>query len=303
MRISVIILAYNEELHIERCIKSVKLLTESIYVVDSHSSDNTKIIAKRLGARCLSREFDSHARQFNWAVTQIEECDWVIRVDSDEYLTSELISSIKNNVMVDQHNVNGFSFRRRAYFLGRPIVYGGVFPIEVVRMFRYGMGLMEDRLMDEHILINGDVGVLSGEIIDDNLRSISWWTNKHNRYASLEALEMYFENRALISEPKFSKATAGRRKLKAGYQSMPIPIRATLFFVYRFVFRLGFLDGFFGFLFHFYQGYWYRSLVDTKYRLLVDACIKSENKFLENEDISRILDLPTKIIATKTESS
>jgi len=301
MKLTVVILAFNEELHIDRCINSAKLISDSIYVVDSYSTDKTTFIANNLGVKCLSRKFTSHAEKFNWALTQIDNCEWVVRIDADEYLTEELVASVKECVTNDKGHFNGFSFKRRNYFLGKAIRYGGVFPTETVRMFRYGFGVVEDRLMDEHILVEGDIGTLCGEIIDDNHNSLSWWINKHNRYSSLEALEMYFEIKSSLSDSNlnFSDATSFKRRLKAGYQNMPIPIRATLYFIYRFIFRLGFLDGFYGFLFHFYQGYWYRLLVDSKYCLLIEMRKKLENQDLSITEMSQILEIATDVIASK----
>ena len=299
MKLTVVILAFNEELHIERCINSAKLISDSIYIVDSFSSDETRSIAERLGVHCLLRKFDSHSEQFNWALGEIEPCEWVVRIDSDEYLTDELVSSIKTCVSIDRDSLNGFSFKRRIYFLGKAISFGGVFPVEVVRMFRYGFGKVEDRLMDEHILVEGEVGTLEGEIIDNNKSSLTWWINKHNRYSSLEALEMYFEEKSHLSQSKLSGATAFRRRLKTIYQNLPIYIRTTLLFVYRYIVRLGFLDGFYGFIFHFYQGYWYRLLVDTKFYLLIEANINLNSTDLSIDEISKILDIEKEIVVNK----
>ena len=299
MILSVVILAFNEELHIERSINSAKLISDSIYVVDSFSSDKTRSIAERLGVHCLLRRFDSHAEQFNWALGEIDPCEWVVRIDSDEYFTDELVCSIKKCVSVDNNSLNGFSFKRRIYFLGKAINYGGVFPVEVVRMFRYGLGKVENRLMDEHILVEGEVGTLEGEIIDDNKSSLTWWINKHNRYSSLEALEMYFEKKSHSSHLKLSGPTAFRRRLKTIYQNIPIYIRTTLLFVYRYIVRVGFLDGFHGFIFHFYQGYWYRLLVDTKFYLLIEANINLNATDLAINEISKILDIEREIVVTK----
>ncbi len=299
MKLTVVILAFNEEIHIERCINSAKLISDTIYVVDSFSTDKTRMLAEELGAQCLFREFDSHAAQFNWALSQIAHCEWVVRIDSDEYLTEHLVHSIKNCVTVDDKKFNGYSFKRRIYFLGNAISYGGVFPVEVVRMFRFGRAKVEDRLMDEHILVEGEVGSLEGEIIDDNKSSLTWWINKHNRYSSLEALEMYFEEKSYSVQSKLSGATASRRRLKTIYQKIPIYIRTTLLFGYRYIIRIGFLDGFYGFIFHFYQGYWYRLLVDTKFYLLIQANINLDATDLAINEISKILDVEREIVVAK----
>ena len=158
-------------------------------------------------------------------------------------------------------------------------------------MFRYGYGKVI-KVMDEHIIINGKCKILDGELIDDNKNSLSWWIAKHNKYSSLEALEMFSKHNEK-NKTKLSGNTAKRRKLKTFYNKMPLQFRALSYFIYRYFFRLGFLDGFNGFLFHFYQGLWYRLLVDSKFQLL----IKSKDNSLVT--YSKILDLDLQIIESK----
>ena len=292
MKISVLILTYNEEIHIKRCIESAKKITKSIYVIDSYSSDKTEEIAISLGAKVLKRRFDSHSVQFNWGLQQIEKCDWVVRLDADEFFDSILSDNILSAISEDNDNFNGYAFKRNIKFLGKKIKYGGLFPIEIVRMFRYGYGKVEPRLMDEHIIINGKCKILDGELIDDNKNSLSWWIAKHNKYSSLEALEL-LSNYNKNNKSKLFGNTAKRRKLKTFYSKMPLQFRAISYFTYRYFLRFGFMDGFHGFLFHFYQGLWYRLLVDSKFQLL----IKSKDNSLET--YSKILDLELEIIESK----
>jgi glycosyltransferase involved in cell wall biosynthesis len=296
IRITVIILTYNEEMHIERCISSAKHLTDSIYVIDSYSSDDTVTIARQANAKCYLKKFESHSKQFNWGLEQIDPCDWVIRLDADEYFEPELISSILKGAQQNDKSISGFVFNRRIKFLGKDIFYGGIFPIEVVRMFRYGLGVVEPRLMDEHIVVQGKTNSLSGELIDDNLNSLSWWIDKHNRYSSLEALEMYFSNNKLLIDKDLSGATRKRRLMKAFYQRVPLPFRASLLFVYRYFIRLGFLDGFNGFIFHFFQGHWYRLLVDSKYKLLTEAQLSGD---LTSQKFAQLLDIDESLVKSK----
>ena len=298
MKITIIILTYNEELHIERCINSALSITDSIYVVDSKSTDQTVDIAKRYGVRLLSREFDNHSQQFNWALEQIDRCDWVIRMDADEYLTAELVASIRTAVESNSSVFDGYAFPRRIAFLGNLIRHGGVFPVEVVRMFRYGLGKVEPRLMDEHILVDGRVLALKGELIDDNKHSLTWWIDKHNRYASLEALEMLLSRGINASDGKLTGKTAIRRKIKSKYYKLPVSIRSLLLFTYRYLICQGFRDGFYGFLFHFYQGLWYRLLVDSKYQVLVDADIRCVTEKTARI-ISCSLGIPESVVLSK----
>ena len=164
----------------------------------------------------------------------------------------------------------GASVPRRIAFLGRPIRWGGLFPVSIVRLLRHGAGRSEDRWMDEHILIDGRIAMLEGEILDDNVKSLTWWTEKHNRYASREVVSLLNIEHAFMSqeaEPllRGNQQAGIKRWLKEQvYFRLPGGFRAFAYFSYRYFFRLGFLDGREGTAFHVLQGFWYRYLVDTK---------------------------------------
>lgn len=271
MKITAIILTYNEEPHLARCISSIQKLTNNIVVVDCHSTDSTLEIARSYGARVIENNWLNHATQFNWALTQLDaQTEWVLRVDADEILTSELANEINEKLDNIEPAINGIYCNRRMTFQGKLIRYGGVFPVKVLRLFRYGYGQCENRWMDEHIKISGLSEDLKGEIIDDNLRSLTWWSDKHNKYASREALDLL--NLEYKFMPHDSIASLGDRKqanvkrwLKEKiYARLPGGIRAFVYFSYRYFLRFGFLDGQAGTAFHFLQGFWYRYLVDAK---------------------------------------
>jgi len=271
MKLSVIILTFNEEIHLARCIESVKDLAGDLVVVDCFSTDATLEIAQNLGARIVQHEWLNHAAQFNWALSQLNpETEWVLRIDADEYLTPELLSEVHSFLAHAASNVDGAFLNRRMIFQGKHIRHGGVFPIQVLRLFRYGKGLCENRWMDEHIKVGGPTVVLKGELIDDNLNSLSWWTQKHNHYASREAIEMlnlryHFILRDSIAGSLGGSQSGAKRWLKETvYSRLPSGFRAFAYFFYRYIIRLGFLDGQAGTEFHFLQGFWYRYLVDAK---------------------------------------
>lgn len=124
--------------------------------------------------------------------------------------------------------------------------------------------------MDEHLLVDGPVAEFIGEIVDDNRNSLTWWIAKHNTYASREAIELLNVEYCFIVRTTVSEHTAGSHKgakrwLKEKfYGRLPIGLRAQMYFLYRYIFRLGFLDGREGKAFHVLQGFWYRYLVDMK---------------------------------------
>ncbi|MBN8449616.1 MAG: glycosyltransferase family 2 protein [Candidatus Accumulibacter sp.] len=271
MKLVAVILTFNEELHLARCIASVKEIASSIVVVDCFSTDSTVAIAQANGARVIHRPWVNYASQFNWALTQLDgDAEWVLRIDADEYLTSDLMAEIKTRLPSVGATIDGVYCSRRMTFQGTLIRYGGLFPVRVLRIFRHGRGECENRWMDEHIKISGPTVDFAGELIDDNLNSLTWWTDKHNRYASREVvdilnLEFGFMPHDSVASLRGGKQAGVKRWLKeVVYSRLPGGFRAFAYFLYRYVIRLGFLDGQAGTSFHFLQGFWYRYLVDAK---------------------------------------
>lgn len=272
MNITAIILTYNEEIHLARCLQSIQPLRPSIVIVDSFSTDNTAKIGESFGARILVHPFLSHASQFNWALTQLNDAvEWVLRLDADEYLTPALIDEIQAKLPSCGTNITGVYCGRRVSFQGKMIRFGGVFPIQVLRLFRREKGQCENRWMDEHIKVIGETAIFKGEIMDDNLQPLSWWTAKHNTYSSREAVDLlnlkyrFLPHDSIASINRNSSQASVKRWIKELiYARLPGGFRALVYFFYRYVLRFGFLDGEVGATFHFLQGFWYRYLVDCK---------------------------------------
>jgi glycosyltransferase involved in cell wall biosynthesis len=271
LSLTVVILTKNEEHHITRALASVSGIADRCVVVDSGSEDRTVELAEEAGAVILMHPFVTQARQFNWALDQLpDETEWVLRLDADEVVTPELANQIRDTLPSLGFKTQGVYLARRMHFLGRRIRWGGVFPIRVMRLFRHGAGRCEDRWMDEHILVDGATADLSGEIIDDNLNSLTWWTEKHNSYASREVvdllnLEYGFMSHETVADLRGGQQAGVKRWLKEKvYARLPGGFRAFSYFFYRYVVRLGVLDGKEGTAFHVLQGFWYRYLVDAK---------------------------------------
>jgi glycosyltransferase involved in cell wall biosynthesis len=272
--LSVLILTHNENLHIERCIQSLKLITNDIFVVDSFSSDNTLDICRKYGVEIYQRKWVNYADQFQWG---LDNCpittEWVMRMDADEYIEQDLIDEINNDILISSINTQGFYIRRKYFFLGKWIKHGAVYPLNLLRIWKHGQGRIENRWMDEHIVLsgNGITAQLSGHIVDDNLNNTKWWTDKHNKYADREMIDILdrkyqlFDCDDAVKNDSDSSQAKIKRLVKEGiYNKLPIFVRPLLYFLYRYFLRLGFLDGKKGFAFHFFQGYWYRSLVDLR---------------------------------------
>lgn len=273
MTLTVIILTLNEERHIARAIDSVQDVADHILVVDSGSTDRTVEIATSLGAKVLTNPWSNYATQFNWALDKLSGgTNWVFRLDADEIVMPALREEIARRLMLLGPEIEGVNIGRRMTFLGRTIRYGGMFPIRVLRIFRHGKGQCEDRWMDEHVKVDGKVAEFEGEIVDDNLNSLSWWTAKHNSYASREAVDLLNLEYSFMQHDSVARVQGGgqaglKRWMKEKvYARLPGGFRAFVYFFYRYVLRLGFLDGHEGLAFHVLQGLWYRFLVDAKLR-------------------------------------
>lgn len=268
--LTVIVLTFNEEKHIARCLDNVRSIAKRVFVVDSFSTDDTVSIAQSRGARVWQHEFLNHAAQLAWALESLPiETQWVMRVDADELITPELAESLLQKLERASPSVNGYLVCRYVRFMGKLIRHGN-FPQWNLRVWRRNQAVVEQRWMDEHMVLqSGRADRLRGAFIDDNLNSIDWWINKHNAYASREAVDLLNREYRFLAAGQtrgtLSWQARHKRWLKEHlYAHLPLGMRAFAYFVYRMVFQLGFLDGPRGFTFHFLQGFWYRYLVDLK---------------------------------------
>lgn len=266
--ISFLIITYNESIHIKRCIDSVASISDDIVVVDSYSTDNTKHIAEINGARFYQNSWVNHSHQINWALDNINfKNDFIFRIDADEYLTEELINEIKHLFSKGiSPEINGFNIKRRTYFLGRWMKHGGYYPTVLLRLWRKGMARCENREMDEHMVLNKGRSIsLQFDFIDSNLMGIKSWIDKHNGYSDKELKEYY---KLISSCNDNDNVDLGKAKitrdLKNKYYKLPLFFRSFLMFIYRYIFKLGFLDGKEGLIFYVLQTFWYRFLIDSK---------------------------------------
>ena len=265
LSITAIILTYNEELHIRRCIENMMQVCQSVYVVDSYSTDRTCQIASELGAVVLQNKYVNQAQQFQWALENCPvETDWTIRMDADEYLTDALIAEIQRKTVDLPAGVIGVSFKRNVRFMNHTIRFGMPGPVRILRMWRTGKAYMEQRWMDERmVLTEGEAVTFKHFFIDENLNGLTEWTQKHNNYSNREILT-HLDKRYGLFEKGASEELKGRNKQKTIYYRLPRFFRAFMYFFVRYVCFLGFLDGVPGFVWLKLQAYWYRFLVDAK---------------------------------------
>lgn len=262
--ITAIILTRNEEINIKPCIDSIKNIVKRIVVIDSFSEDKTVEIAQSLGAEILQHKFETHARQYKFAVNASDiKTRWILRIDADERLTRESANELEKLCNDNEKtDVTGIVVRFKKNFLGKDLYHGGVYPWRKLICYKTGKGDIEDRAMDEHIVVfEGKTIELKNDSLHYDFKSLEAWTAKHNWYSSKEAADY---NREIIE-----KGTEEQQNIKTWfkmhvYYRLPIGTRAHMYYFYRYYIKLGFLDGREGKIYAFLQAYWYRYLVDAK---------------------------------------
>lgn len=281
--LSVIILTYNEEIHIRRCLDNVSPIAEKIFIIDSYSTDKTPEIAKEYNNVEILQHIweNNYAKQFNWGLENASiHTKWVLRLDADEYLLPELIEELQTKLPFLPEDVSGIIFNRRHIFMGK-WMKRGIYPVKLLRVFQYGKGMCEQRLMDEHILLTeGHAVEFEHDFCDHNLNDLSWFCHKHVNYAIREAvdlldIELDLTGVAKIDENKqISKQASRKRMKKHQYVRQPLFWRSFAYFCYRYFLKGACFDGKVGFIWTFMQGWWYRTLVDAKVYEIKKTCGK-----------------------------
>jgi glycosyltransferase involved in cell wall biosynthesis len=300
MDLAVIILTYNEERHISRALASVAGIAGEIFVVDGFSSDNTTELARTHGATVLQNKFINYAKQFQWALDNAPiTASWIMRLDADEVIEADLAQKIRDELPSLAGEIVGINLKRKHIFLGRWIRHGGRYPLVLLRIWRRGHGRIEDRWMDEHMILwGGRTVTFEGGFADHNLNDLTFFTDKHNKYATREAIDVINERRPLfrrgvdLVKEQGSRQAAIKRWIKQRlYNRIPYQISAPAYFLYRLIFQLGFLDGKEGLVYHGLQGLWYRFLVGAKVAELEAAIAGIDDPSLIRAELRRLTGL------------
>jgi glycosyltransferase involved in cell wall biosynthesis len=267
--LSIIVLTFNEEIHLKRLIENISQITNKIYVVDSFSTDSTLAILTDNNIIFKQKKFINHSKQINFAIdTNPFNTTWMMRIDADEIISNSLIDELKHTLLVhDNSQVNGFYINRKVVFLDKELNFGSLNPMWLLRIWRKGEGFSNEKWMDEKIVLkHPNTLKLSKVFFDKNLNNLTWWTQKHNLYANREAIEILKEKyiRTYKNEEKASNRDIILFNLKSIYNRLPKFLRPILLFLYSYILRLGILDGYPGLMWNTLQVFWYRFLVDCK---------------------------------------
>ena len=267
--VTAIILTKNEEKNLAECLSSIKDFVERAVVVDCGSTDRTVEIAREHGADVLVHEFSYYAAQFNWGIDNANiTTDWILRLDADERFTPALIAeteAILNSADARTGDLNGITMEAVFYFLGKPIRHGLKCKRKMM-MFKRGIGRIEDRRRDAHSVISCGRNVSTKErFLHYDFKNLDSYIKRYNWYATREMQDYISYTRGASTAINTDAHIQAQRRKKFGlYYRAPKFLRAWLWFVYNYIFRLGFLDGREGFLFHYFECLWYRLLVDAK---------------------------------------
>ena len=261
--VSVIVPARNEASNLPRCLESLRGVGE-IYVIDSQSSDATAEIARSFGARVLQFHYaGGWPKKRQWAMDTLPLAyDWVFLMDADEALTPELAEEIRH--AIQDPRFDGYYIALQMFFLGRILRHGGA-GFYKLSLFRRGKGRFECRLKDqdasmadmevhEHVIVEGKSARLKNPLLHHNVESISRYIQKHDEYANWDA-RVWLEGEANSAElpPSLFGSQAQRRRWLRK-KVFTLPGSSLLLFIYRYFFRLGFLDGVPGLIYCGFQG-------------------------------------------------
>ena len=245
--ISVLIPTLNEEKNLPFALESCQF-AEKIFVLDCGSTDRTRIVAGEYNAEFMYHEWEGYARQKNWGLDNLPiRTDWVFILDADESFTAPLRDEVIAIAADDAKTENvGYYINRHFIWQGRKILHCGYYPSWNLRFFRRGRARYEEREVHEHMLIDGPVGYLQGEMRHEDRRGRDYLWLKHLKYAELEAGAMLAAqrvNKASRIRPSLFGNLLERRRAIKEYVWPHLPLRHVFRFIYMYLIKKGFLDG------------------------------------------------------------
>jgi len=274
--IAAVVLTLNEEMNLPICLDSLKGWCKQIFVVDSGSTDRTVAIAREAGAQVVVHAFETHAKQWNWALQTVPiACEWVLALDADQRVTPKLKDEMLHALSDAPDEVAGFYLPRKQFFRGRWIRWGGYWPKYLLKLFRRGAAHSDEKeLVDFRFYVRGEIPLLTQALIEHNEkeREILFWLEKHLRFVELHAQEEYGRRHKRVgwSVRPAPRGTPDQKVLwrKEIWYRLPPVVRPFFFFLYRYIFQLGMLDGAQGALYHFLHGFWYELMIAIRLKEL-----------------------------------
>lgn len=224
-RISLFIIAKNEETKIGKCIHSAKDLVSEVIVVDGNSTDKTAQIAAARGAVVYKHPFEGFAKQKNFALSKVSS-PWALNLDADERLSPELVRQIKEILPDTKHS--GFEINFSNFFLNQKMKHSGLNNERHIRLVRTKKAHYVGGLVHESLKVDGTIGRLTEPIRHYSYDNIETYFRKLNKYTSLAAMQMHKSGR--------------------NFSLLFVLVTVPFEFIKRYVLKLGFLDGIRGFI-------------------------------------------------------
>jgi glycosyltransferase involved in cell wall biosynthesis len=265
-QISIIILTFNEEKNIIGCLESVYGWACDIFVVDSFSTDQTLSIARTYTDKINQNHWLSFAKQREWALNHLDiQTDWILFLDADERLTPEIKLEISGLIANKELLEKGYFIKRRFFFLNKWLKHGGYYPLPELRLFSsHDIHFFDEGGgARERFLVDGHTNMLNHDVVHIYDKGIQFWIAKHIKLARLEAqADLEVAKTAQKISGKFGSNSWLRNEV---WPLLPRTIRPLILFFYRYILRLGFLDGQAGFFYCLLHDLWYPMMVEILY--------------------------------------
>ncbi|RLB06322.1 MAG: glycosyltransferase family 2 protein [Deltaproteobacteria bacterium] len=263
--LTVIILTFNEELNLPYALDSVIGWADQVFVVDSFSTDGTLEIAKNYNVPVYQNPWTDWATQRNWALSNLPvRNEWIFFLDADEQVTRELKKEIEVKIKNASPEVAAYSVRQAFVFLGRYLKHAHDAP-PLIRLVRRGRVKWFCKGAREYCEVKGKVKQLKHRLWHEDHKGISEWIQKQNLNATREALAILNAQNDIKEKKKISAERPLRTWIRENiYARLPRWLRPFFHFTYRYFLRMGFLDGYPGFVFCFLHAFWLPLLIDAK---------------------------------------
>jgi glycosyltransferase involved in cell wall biosynthesis len=274
--VTAIVAVRNEARNLPRCLESLREIGE-VYVVDSQSTDATVEIARSSGARVVQFHYQGGwPKKRQWAMESLPLAhDWILLIDADESLSPELVDEIRT--AIQNPSYDGYYIALRVYFLGRELRHSGA-SFYKLSLFRRGKGRYECRLKEqdasmadmevhEHVVVDGRAAKLKFPLLHRNVASVSHYIRKHDTYSNWEAKVWLNTNPGVDELAPSLTGTQAQRRRWLRRKFFAIPGSPLVFFLYKYVFCLGFLDGVPGLIYCTFQGIQFFNIKAKIYEL------------------------------------
>lgn len=263
--VSVMIFTLNEEIHLPSCLKALEWC-DDIIVVDSFSTDQTQMICQANNVRFFQNPFGGFGAQRNWALDNCQpKYEWILILDADERVTPELGMELAQIAQQNPKDVGAFLVKRRFHIWGRWLKYSSLYPTWLVRFIHRDRVRYLNRGHAETQEVQGQTKALTHDLIDENLKGIDEWFERQNRYSTKDAYYELEQERIPLNWQGFWSSHPYTRRATLKRLAYVLPARPLIYFIYSYLFRLGFLDGKDGLVFCRMKALYQKMVVIKKY--------------------------------------